>query len=351
MSRLLRRFFHPTKSRYEYGPLTVRAVTLPVLASSMVSRDSSRFGPTLVASAIAASLTFPFWRASAIAQSGFAIPPALPPPSSFLPLSLSSNKTFALYQYALRPPLHGLLGVVFGMTWARCAIFWGSDRIKVNLLSSFPSAPVALVAVFPPLISSFAVQILNMPLIRASILLQNPAFVNSSVPNVTTTRAALRRIVSVSGFAGLFHGTSAGLLKTVPKYVVAIVVRDFIAARQRLPDRDDTDSSSSSSSSAPNDALISASIFKACVAGAAGGLITNPFDVLRNEMFSQQKKTLTLLQTVRALNEGDEAKRIKNPNRTWKDRWPLRGMGKNIISVVLPVAITIFATDMLEKVM
>ena len=108
------------------------------------------------------------------------------------------------------------------MCWARAGIFYGSDRIK----QSNPTLNVLV----PPLISSTIVQVINMPIIRASISLQNPQFPAHS------TLTALQHIHSTDGIRGLYHGTSAGLLKTVPKYCTAIAIKDLIAARYPPPD-------------------------------------------------------------------------------------------------------------------
>jgi hypothetical protein len=146
--------------------------------------------PHLLASGAAAVVNFPLWRASAMAQSGF-------------------NKelsTLGLYSLAVRPPYHGLQAVVLGMTWARAGIFFGSDALKARQ----PGWPKLL----PPLVSSTVVQVVNMPIIRASISLQSKDFTQSGP---TTTLEALRHIYREEGVRGLYRGTSAGILKTVPK--------------------------------------------------------------------------------------------------------------------------------------
>lgn len=55
--------------------------------------------------------------------------------------------------------------VITGMTWARAAIFYGSDFGK-SKLASHNVHPVLAVAL-PPLVLSTAVQCINMPLVRA----------------------------------------------------------------------------------------------------------------------------------------------------------------------------------------
>jgi len=73
------------------------------------------------------------------------------------------------------------------------------------------------------------------------------------------------------------------------------------------------------------------SAFKSASAGVAGALLTNPLDVIRNEMF---KTNLSLMDTVASLREEMGYKFI------------VRGMGKNLVAVSIPVASTIFFTDM-----
>lgn len=64
---------------------------------------------------------------------------------------------------------------------------------------------------------------------------------------------------------------SAGILKTVPKYVTAIVVKDFM--EDQLPLKDSKDKSTQ---------LVRSAV-KAVAAGIAGAVLTNPLDVIRNE--------------------------------------------------------------------
>ena len=67
----------------------------------------------LFAAAVAAVINFPLWRASAIAQSGFKVEGA--------------TAWERYYTAALKPPFRGTIATVGGMTWARAAIFFGSD--------------------------------------------------------------------------------------------------------------------------------------------------------------------------------------------------------------------------------
>jgi hypothetical protein len=59
-----------------------------------------------------------------------------------------------------------------------------------------------------------------MPLIRTSIIAQHPS--------CTSLRASVKRVVEEEGVLGLWRGTTAGMLKTVPKYCTAIIVKDYI---------------------------------------------------------------------------------------------------------------------------
>jgi hypothetical protein len=128
-----------------------------------------------------------------------------------------------------------------------------------------------------------------------------------------------RGIVGQKGLFGLWHGTSAGILKTVPKYCTVVYIKDKM--EEALPKIDkNTDK---------NLFLLRAAT-KSCTAGVIGAAITNPFDVLRNEMF---KTNLSLRPCLESLfkNEGS--------------KWLSRGMTKNMVAVSLPMSLTIFLTD------
>jgi hypothetical protein len=206
-----------------------------------------------------------------------------------------------------------MMATVMGMSWARAAIFYGSDRGKEVLESMGVSNTMS--TVLPPLVVSTAVQCINMPLVRATITLQNP---ESPVRNI---RESLRKIHASHGLSGLWHGTSAGILKTVPKYVTAVVVKDYVG--KALPPVDPT------SPTKDRDNLINSAI-KSSAAGVAGAVLTNPLDVIRNEMF---KTNLGLTDAVKALHK----------ELGWD--FLVRGMSKNIVAVSIPVASTIFFTD------
>ena len=263
------------------------------------------------ASTLAAVVNYPLWRASALGQSGFRValhsyPPLIANVASSVPPSM------APYLYAFSPPYKGLIATVLGMSWARAAIFYGSDSGKQYLLSRGYSQNVSTIA--PPLVISSAVQCVNMPLVRATILLQNP---ESNVPNI---RESLRQIYKSHGLRGLWHGTSAGILKTVPKYCTAIFVKDYF--ERVLPPVDP------SSEHKERDALIHSAI-KSSAAGLAGAALTNPLDVIRNEMF---KTNLGLVDAVRLLYD----------ELGWN--FLVRGMSKNLVAVSIPVASTNFFT-------
>jgi hypothetical protein len=270
----------------------------------------------LCASSLSAMINYPLWRASAIGQSGFRvttqnIPLPMKPIIEIVPVSFRS------YLHAFAPPYKGMLATISGMTWARAAIFWGSDIGKEFLQTNFPQLPLAVVTLSPPLLTSILVQCVNQPVVRASITLQNP---ESNMKNI---RESIRFIYAKYGLGGLWHGTNAGILKTVPKYCTAIIVKDYMETV--LPKVDPH------SPTAQTDQL-TRSAFKSACAGIAGALLTNPLDVIRNEMF---KTNLSLVDTVGKLRE----------EMGWK--FVMRGMGKNLVAVSIPVASTIFFTDML----
>uniref|UniRef100_A0A7S4KCS5 Mitochondrial carrier protein n=1 Tax=Odontella aurita TaxID=265563 RepID=A0A7S4KCS5_9STRA len=270
----------------------------------------------LGASALSATINYPLWRASAVGQSGFrvlasSVPGVLSGVVPHVPPSV------APLLYAFAPPYRGLSATILGMTWARAAIFWGSDRGKDLLRENFPGMHPGMSTVLPPLAVSTMVQIVNQPIVRASITLQNPE------TDLRTIRQSLRFIYVNHGLGGMWHGTSAGILKTVPKYCTAVVIKDLM--EEILPPVD------TSSPSAERDALWR-SAYKSSAAGLAGAALTNPLDVIRNEMF---KTNHGLRETVRNLRE----------SLGW--RFMIRGIGKNMVAVAIPVSCTIFFTDAL----
>ena len=74
---------------------------------------------------------------------------------------------------------------------------------------------------------------------------------------------------------------------------------------------------------------------KSVIAGVAGAVLTNPMDVIRNEMF---KTDLSLVNTVRKLH-GERGMRF-----LW------RGVVKNLTAVAVPIATAIFLTDVFVRV-
>jgi len=162
------------------------------------------------------------------------------------------------------------------------------------------------------------VQCVNQPIVRASITLQNPE------SGLTNTWSSIRHIYLNHGWFGLWHGTSAGILKTVPKYCTAILMKDFMEVQ--LPQIADP-----SSPTYDRDRLCR-SAAKSAASGIAGAVLTNPLDVIRNEMF---KTNESLPKTIRRLINDTGFSFIT------------RGMTKNMIAVAIPVGCTIFFTDVL----
>ena len=104
-----------------------------------------------------------------------------------------------------------------------------------------------------------------MPIVRSTITIQDP---NCKMTSVTE---ACKHIYKTRGLSGLWHGVSAGILKTVPKYVTAVAVKDYM--EEHLPSVDKNNK---------NDVMIHSAI-KSVAAGIAGAALTNPLDVIRNE--------------------------------------------------------------------
>ena len=249
----------------------------------------------LTASSVASLINFPLWRASTISQSGYK-----------MNLHDYFYKTFM-------PPYRGLPSVLFGMTWARCAIFYGSDTSK-KMLESIGINPM-LSNTIPVFVCTSAVQVINMPLIKATVMMQNPSVSNN--PSYSNVFKTCRHIVSKSGVLSLWHGLSAGILKTVPKYSISIISKDIL--EKKLPKVDESYKTYRLA-------------LKSMLSGIAGATLTNPFDVIRNEMF---KNNRSLNNTIKYL--------IKEYNFSWL----YRGIIPNIVSVAIPISSTIFLTEYL----
>ena len=256
-------------------------------------------GCYLAASAVAAVINFPLWKASAIAQAGFA---------------QQGAGILGKYWQAVQPPYRGVAATIGGFTWARGAIFWGSDVGREYLREAGFDSMTS--TVLPPLVVSTLVQIINMPLIRGTITIQDP---NSPHKTVTDALTSIHRSKGVNG---LWHGTSAGILKTVPKYCTAVCVKDWVEdlLNRQFPRGPQT---------SRNEELMR-SAMKSISAGLAGAILTNPLDVLRNEMF---KTDLSMTQTLKKLQREEGVNFMG------------RGIGKNLVAVAIPIAVAIFMTD------
>ena len=191
------------------------------------------------------------------------------------------------------------------MTWARAAIFWGSDYGRDLLQNAGYSESVATVA--PPLVVSTMVQVANQPLIRATITLQNPQL-ETPLRNVME---AVRWLYGHKGLNSLWHGTTVGCFKTVPKYCTAVVVKDYMDEHVLPP-------ALPSSPTSQYDVL-ERSALKSVSAGVVGAVLTNPLDVIRNEMF---KTHHGMFRTIRDLQA---------ELGTWG--WLTRGLGRNLVAV------------------
>mmetsp|Transcript_22326 Transcript_22326/g.50477 ORF Transcript_22326/g.50477 Transcript_22326/m.50477 type:complete len:283 (-) Transcript_22326:83-931(-) len=251
------------------------------------------------ASGIAAVVNFPLWKASAIAQAGF---------------KTKAKGAVAKYVEALMPPYKGVVAVIAGMTWARGAIFYGSDSLKEMMMENGFDQGTS--TILPTLLISTGVQVVNQPIVRSSITIQNPA----TQARYSGTVDACIQIGRKKGWMKLWHGTSAGVMKTVPKYCTAILMKDLCEVHLPRPEN-------------PTDTEeLARSAVKSVIAGTAGAALTNPLDVLRNEMF---KTDLGIRDTLGKLLREEGAS------------FMVRGVAKNLVAVAIPIAITIFTTDAL----
>eukprot|EP00965_Chrysotila_dentata_P019545 649472-Pleurochrysis_carterae.AAC.2 len=213
----------------------------------------------LSASGVAAVLNFPLWKAATIGQSGF---------------SHAAESLYARIRILFGPPYKGVAATMFGMTWARAAIFYFSDSGKAMMRRSGFSVVVS--NSFPAVAISTVVQIINQPIVRGTITIQDP---NCKHPNLG---AALLHIYRYRGAQGLWHGTSASVLKTVPKYVTAVWIKDFMQSILPPP-------TAPAGTSEHRSQVLRRSAAKSVAAGVAGAALTNPLDVIRNEMFKTEE--------------------------------------------------------------
>lgn len=252
------------------------------------------------------------WRSAAIGQSGFKV-------GTLKAGGVEVPSTLVPYVRGFLPPYKGALATVCGMTYARAAIFYLSDYGH-DVLSKDWGYDEVTATVVPPLLVSTIVQVTNQPVVRATVTLQDPAYEH---PNVWRS---VKHIYRTHGMPGLWHGTTAGILKTVPKYCTAIAIKDWAEKNLPLPDRSGLDEASY------DRAMLARSALKSALAGVTGAALTNPLDVIRNEQFKTDKGlTETTLALYREMGWGFAA----------------RGLGKNMIAVALPIGLTIFCTDAL----
>lgn len=160
-------------------------------------------------------------------------------------------------------------------------------------------------------------QVINQPIVRGTITIQDPG---TKHPNLMS---ALSHIYRTRGAAGLWHGTGASVLKTVPKYVTAIWVKDTMQDILPKPTAGPGEPGHRSQ-------VLWFSAVKSVAAGVAGAALTNPLDVIRNEMFKTDESTLA---TTRRLLQREGLAFV------------YRGMGRNLVAVAAPIGMTIFLTD------
>lgn len=254
--------------------------------------------PYFAASTVSSVMTFPLWKAAAIGQSGYA---------------LKAKSAFGRLWEAAMPPYRGGLVVVSGRAWAQAAIFFGSDEGSRWLRRQGWNGAVSLF--LPPLVVSAYVQIANQPFVRSSIMLQGDPQVRFAQRSSSPTIAVIRHLWKTEGAGSLWLGTGVGIVRTVPKYVTAVVAKNFM--EDLLPAHGGT-------------STILRSAVKSVAASVVGSVLTNPLDVLQNEMYKSGRGVLPTLQRLR-LAEGQQ--------------WLLRGCGPNVFASAMPMALTIFLTD------
>ena len=135
------------------------------------------------------------------------------------------------------PPYKGVAATIFGMSWARAAIFYCSDTGKDKLLQLGASMPVA--STLPAIGIAAFVQVANQPIVRATIQLQDPS---STQPNVLKQLVHLGRTrgwqvrrsplpaASLSASHQASHSTDQGEL-----WAAAVRLSDHCAPSRPLP--------------------------------------------------------------------------------------------------------------------
>lgn len=260
--------------------------------------------PYFAASAISAWWTFPLWKAAAVGQSGF---------------ELQAKSPLWRYVEAVKPPWTGSFAVIGGMTWARAAIFFGSDEGAKKMKAY--GCGTAIYTMLPPLVISVFVQCTNQPFVRSSIMLQDPQCKlaqGATFPNLSV----IGHLARTKGLQSLWVGTTAGILKTAPKYMTAIAIKDGMEKWLAPAPKGD------------KSATMLRTAKKSVAAGAAGAFLTNPLDVLRNEQFKTEEPM---------------GKAFKRLCRDEGVRWFARGAEKNLIAVAVPIASTIFLTETIAQ--
>mmetsp|Transcript_21449 Transcript_21449/g.49953 ORF Transcript_21449/g.49953 Transcript_21449/m.49953 type:complete len:275 (-) Transcript_21449:202-1026(-) len=255
--------------------------------------------PYFAASGASAFVFFPLWKAAAIGQSGYEV---------------AGDSYFRKYWEAVKPPWRGSLVVIGGMTWARAVIFFGSD-MGSQYMRSLGMGTAASTALPSLVLSTFA-QVTNQPLVRASIMVQNPGeeLSKRQFPVISM----LKHLRETKGLSSWWVGTNAAVLKTAPKYMVAIAIKDKMGEVLAPVDKSDKIGT----------LLRSAKI--SVTAGTVGAVLTNPLDSVRNEMFKTEEGFIECMGRL---------------TREQGPRWLTRGWEKNMLAVAAPIASTIFLTD------
>lgn len=254
--------------------------------------------PYLAASAVSSVVTFPVWKAATIGQSG-----------------LTSSGHFL---EAVKSPYRGSFAVVSGRTWAQALIFFGSDKGSTWLRRQGWSSATS--SVLPTLLISAYVQVANQPFVRSSVMLQGDPQVRFAHQSPSPILAVLQYLWRTEGVKALWLGTGVSIVRTVPKYVTAVTAKDkmeeFLAPANDMQ------------------GAVLRSIKKSLAASAVGSMVTNPLDVAQNEMYQTGERF---------------ASTVKRLQREEGSRWMFRGCGKSVVASAMPLALTIFLTDTLQR--
>lgn len=256
---------------------------------------------TLVGFGTATAVNFPFWSATVKAQAGY----------NFHGMTVKEK-----LMNAMKGPYRGFGATMVSATTARASIIFLSEKGAVALKDKGCSPRTANTVSSAS--SAVAVSMATHPVLRSVVLLQDP---NS--PQKTMGQS-FRSIIEREGASGLWVGSGVHALRSIPKYTVAFTVKNYLD--ETLPN-------------GPNDEQTSGKMLaKSLGAGVSSAAVSNPLDVIRNVKMQPDFASKPYHAVVSDLFEKEGL------------AFMARGLGRNMISVGMPMAIGFYITDLIHQV-